>query len=879
MQDNLIVFPEPPPGDRVQPVIQTLPVSLTSLIGRGQEVQTIKALLSRPDVRLLTLTGTPGVGKTCLALEVARDLAHDFADGVHVVSLAPLSDPAFVIPTIAHSIGLSESGSQPVLELLKTSQRDKQRLLLLDNFEQVIEASTLLVALLEACPDLKLLVTSREVLRLRGEHQFTVPPLTLPDPRPLIGDQSFAHVPAVQLFLQRAQAIRSDFQLTPHNAAIIAEICLRLDGLPLAIELAAARVKVLSVQALLRRLQHRFQLLTAGARDLPERHQTLRNTIQWSYDLLSEEEQCLFRRLSVFVGGCTLEAVEAVCATPGERTAHVMDGVASLLDKSLLHQTGQEREVGPRFVLLETIREFGSECRAEAGETEATQEAHAAYYLALAEEAEPHLKGPEQIRWFARLEQEHENLRTALSWLLRRARVEGQAEEARRQAERALRLCVALSWFWEWYEYFREGWSFLEQALTMRMGVERSLQARALRCAGGLIRGLLDLERAEALTQESLTLYRELGDTVGRADALLLQGKIAWLRSQYALARSQLEEAEVLFQRAGDTWKRGHCVIELARIATKQGRFDRAHALLGESLAFYQALGDQQYIAWVLYHQACVLFESQSDLSRAATLAEQSLAIYREANATSCSVFPLRLLAEIHLVQGKQTRARELAEECRAIGRERGFVGFEEFITLARVLASQDDHTAARTLYLEGLAQLRTIGDKVFTAACLEGLGAGEASQGQLTWAVRLWGAAEAVRQHIGTPLPSVYRAEYEHSVAAARAQLGEKPFAATWAEGRTLTPEQALAAVEGQPKRPTQAPVARPAAAPPDGLTAREVEVLCLLAQGLTSAQIAEQLVISVVTVNFHVRSIYSKLGVTSRAAATRYALEHHLV
>ena len=591
MQENIIVFPEPPPDDKAKRVRHTLPVPLTSLIGREHEVLAIHALLSRPDVRLLTLTGMAGVGKTRLALEVARDLVPDFSDGVHLVSLAPLSDPAFVIPTIVHCMGLTESGSLPLLELLKASQHDKQRLLVLDNFEHVIAAAPLLAELLEACPHLKLLVTSREVLRLRGEHQFAVPPLALPDSRPLPDDQSLAHVPAVHLFLQRAQAIRSDFQLTTDNAVAIGQICIRLDGLPLAIELAAARIKLLAPQALLARLDRRLHVLTGGARDLPERQRTLRRTIAWSYDLLNLPEQQLFRRLSVFVGGCRLEGIEVVCAALDGEADHVLEGVASLLDKNLLHQREQEG-AEPHLRMLETIREYGLERLRESGEALASQRAHALYYLALVEEAERHLKGAQQVLWGKRLEQELGNLRTAMTWL-----IESQ------EGELALRLGGALSLFWYRRGYWSEGWHWLEAALELPQAQGRTAsRAEALRGAADFATYCGGKSRAYALLEASVTIYRELGDRRGLATSL---GDFGYLQNEAEAACSLLEESLTLAREVGDPWILANALVHLGVFMEEQGDLKQARLYLEESVMLYRALKDQHALSYSL----CKLIE------------------------------------------------------------------------------------------------------------------------------------------------------------------------------------------------------------------------------------------------------------------------------
>jgi len=831
-------------------------------------------------VRLLTLTGPGGVGKTRLLLAAAHALASDFADGVCLVPLAAISDPDFVLPAIAQALGLHETSHRSVLEEVQRALGEQSLLLLLDNFEQVLAAAAQLADLVAACPHLHLLLTSRAALRLHGEHEFAVPPLSLPDLKHLPASDDLAQYAACTLFVQRAQAIKPDFQLTEANARTIAEICVRLDGLPLAIELAATRTRLLSPQALLTRLSHRLDVLIGGARNMPVRQQTLRATIAWSYQLLAPSEQRLFRSLSVFAGGCTLEAVTAIAQAAGLAANTILDEVSVLLENNLVRQL-EQADGESRLLQLETIREYGLECLAGTGELEAARVAHAAYYLALAEEAEPRLRGPEQARWMALLGMEQENLRAALSFLLEQA----DTQDGERQIECALRLCVALSTFWYDRGYGREGLSFLMQALAERAGVGAALRARALDAAAGLAFGYALNMPLEQLAEESLALYQELGEPIGIARSLHRLGIIARLRSQFVLAHARLEEAAARFQELGDRWRQGQCSTERARIAMEQGQFEQAHALLEQSLLLYQDLGDQQRLGWVRFLLAYLLFVSQQDQPLAQQLAEQSLAHFREQDNILYSSAPLSLLGLIHMERGELEAARALLENSLAIDKQFGTEAEDIHIALGRLLALQGDVAAARHHYQESLTLLFEQNVcKENIAASLEGLAALEVGQGAPSLAARLWGAAAALRDTIGAPIYPVYRDYLEQAIARARATLGEQAFRTAWAEGRSLTPQQALAAQKPEmipaggssvppPPATTQAP------AYPDGLTAREVEVLRLIAQGWTDAQIAEHLVISPRTVNRHTTSLYSKLNVSSRAAATRYAIEHDLL
>ncbi|HEX6481202.1 MAG TPA: LuxR C-terminal-related transcriptional regulator [Ktedonobacteraceae bacterium] len=864
-------------SDQLKTRFHNLPGQLTPLIGRETEIQAVCSLLRHPEVRLVTLLGPGGVGKTRLGLQVATELVDDFDDGVYFVPLAPISDPDLVAPTLAQTLGRKETGDQPLIDLLKAWLQDKQSLLLLDNFEQVLAAVPWLADLLADCPSLKVLVTSRAVLHMRGEHEFPVPSLALPDFTHLPDSGALSQYAAVALFLERARTVKLDFQLTPANTRAIAEICIRLDGLPLAIELAAARIKLLPPQALLARLRHRLQVLTSAAQDVPLRQQTLRHTLAWSYDLLDAQEQRLFRRLSVFVGGCTLEAVEGLATALGELPTDVLDGMASLLDKSLLQQTGQDGEES-RLVMLETIREYGLEALLASGELERTRQAHAEYYLQLAERAELELGGPQQAAWLEKLEREHDNLRAALSWTVEQG-------ETQQRIEMALRLGGALRPFWWGRGHWSEGRTFLERALAAGRSlpdarIDPSVRAKALMSAANLAFVQSDYEQTAVLCEESLTLYRALEDHYGIAFSLYRLGNVAWVRGNTAEARSLTEEGLAIFKEVDHREYVAYSLFSLALMASSQGEYARACALYEESVAIHRELGNKRGIAHSLSQWAQALSDCQGDQVRVRSLVEECLALSKEVGFKEGIAAAQCLLGQLALGQGDLATAHAEVEESVMLYKEMGHRHgtAESLAVLGKVLAAEDDYPTACRLYSESLVISDELGEKWVIARGLVGLGEVVAAQHKLAWAAQLWGVADALRDALGVPIPPVERADYERSLSAARVHLGERAFAAAWAQGRAMTPQQALAA---QGHKPTPSPTPSATSSPqvyPAGLTAREVEVLRLLARGLTDQQIADKLVLSPRTVHAHISSIYSKLAVTSRSAATRYAIEHHL-
>jgi predicted ATPase/class 3 adenylate cyclase/Tfp pilus assembly protein PilF len=760
-----------------------LPVQPTALIGREREVTAVAQRLLAPDTRLLTLTGAGGIGKTRLAVQVAAEVSEDFPDGVYFVNLAPLSDPTLVLPTIAQTLGVREDGSQPLREALHAVLRAQHLLLLLDNFEQILDAAPVVSDLLAACAGVRIMVTSRAALHLRGERLYPVPPLALPELTPLPPLERLTQYEAVRLFIERAQDVKPDFAVTNATAPAVAEICARLDGLPLALELAAARVRLLPPEALLARLSHRLRVVTGGARDLPERQRTLRATIDWSYSLLTVQEQTLFVRLAVFVGGTGLEAIEAICNADG--VLEVLGGVDSLLEKSLLVQTEGNGET--RMTMLETLHEYARERLEASEEAEGLCRAHAAYFLALAEEAEPHLTGAEQGTWLGRLEAEHDNLRAVLRW----------ARE-RQTWEEGLRLAAALMPFWEVRGHWGEGRDWLQVWLAgvRPPGVPSGVLGRALHTAGRLAYLQGDYGPATAMYEEALALHRELGDELAIAASLNGLGAVANRQGEYGRATAQFEEALALFRERGDRLGIAQAANGLGNAATRQGELGRATALYEEALALRRELGDRWGIAVSLHNLGIVVAELQGEYGRATALFAEALALYRELGNHLGIAHVLHNLGAVAELQGEYGRATALHEEALTLFRELGNRdGMSISLNgLGEVARSQGDYGRAATLFAEALQLHHATGSQANVALMLEGLAWVAAARKQALLAARLGGAAEALREALGSPLPPSELADQERAVQAMSAALGSEAFAAAWAQGRALPLEETIA-------------------------------------------------------------------------------------
>jgi predicted ATPase/DNA-binding SARP family transcriptional activator len=589
-----------------------LPEPPTPFIGRARELAELRELVLEEHVRLLTLTGPGGTGKTRLALELAGSLADEFPAGVFFVELASITDEDLLVPAIAQAVGVREQPGEQLDRTLAVRLSERAILLVLDNFEQLLQAGPRLAKLLLRCPEPKILVTSRAALRLAAEHEFPVPPLAVPDPLQLPELSGLSRYEAVRLFIDRSRAVRPGFQVTDQTARAVAEICVRLDGLPLAIELAAARSKLLPPNALVRRLDERLKLLTGGSRDLPARQQTLRGAIEWSYELLSEEERALFGRLAVFVGGCTIDAAVAVCGFAGE--LDVFEGLASLVDKSLLRQL-DAGDSEPRFGMLETIREYALDCLKSMEEKEEIERRQAEYFLALAEEGEPELTGSGQLAWLARLEAELPNIRAALIWA-------GSAGETTIE----LRLAGALHVLWHLHGHWSEGRYWLEEALESSAGEPPELRDKALRAAGNLARRQGHWEPAASFSQQRLELHRATGNPAGVASALIDLGALALDRGDYTLSTSLHEES--LAQSRAVDYTRGVAISlhNLGYLELIQGNHERAEEISREALDWDRRLGDSWHIATTLLNLGFALLE-QNRLDESAARLAESLAL------------------------------------------------------------------------------------------------------------------------------------------------------------------------------------------------------------------------------------------------------------
>ncbi len=769
--------------------IGRIPAPVERLIGRERELAELRLLLASK--RLVTLTGPGGVGKTRLALGAARMVAEAFPDGGGFVDLAPLREPGLVLAAVAAGLGVREAGGASLAEAVAAEIGERRLLLVLDNFEHLVVAAPIVTELLAACPGLTVLVTGRMRLRLRGEQEYPVQPLPVPERAgeelPDVG--GLAAFAAVALFVERAAQVQPGFALAEGNAAAVAEVCRRLDGLPLALELAAARVRLLPPPALLARLGRPLALLTGGARDAPARQRTLRATIAWSYDLLAPEEQDLFARLAVFAGGASIEAVEHVELSEGfsvlSPESSVLDVLGSLIEQSLVRETGTG-EGAARVGMLETIREFALERLEAGGEAEVVARRHAAFFLAMVEEAEGQLTGPQQAVWLDRLEVEHDNVRAALATLERAG-----------EPEATLRLAGAMWRFWWLRGHLSEGREWLRRSLAEAGAAPLADRARALDGAGVLAESQGDDAEAEAHHEAALALWRELGDRGGMARSLLNLGIAAEKRGDPQRVTALQEAALALSREADDRPGIAAALANQGFTALDRGDHDRAAVCFAESLLLFRELNDQRNLSVILDGLAALAFHA-GDFGRAAALFEEALALLRGLGDRLASANALANLG--HSVQqlGDVDRAAALYAEALGLFRELGDRGGTAFALthLGRLAHRLGDGARARTLLLESFTLGQQIGEKVVVIEALEAMAEIACDYGEAMHCARLLGATEALREAIGVPLPLAHDASYEHQLAIARAALGEAMFAAARGEGRTLASTQSVAAL-----------------------------------------------------------------------------------